>query len=241
MYLLPAYPAIALLLGSYLAAIGRTGVTPDVPPDPRPARILVGGTGILLGIVGLAAVAGAAALDVILDRVEPAPLVTEVLRAMRLPALVAGALSIGSGAWVWRARSGAGLQGALGRLALSVAALYALLGAVGLPALNPAKTYAPQCRWIREQIGDETEIGLYFPALAHHKMGAFGYYTGALVALLESEQEVEGFFGAHPDSLVLVHEDSVDVLLSSARAPWGERLVRELVAGRYRYFVFHGP
>jgi len=32
-----------------------------------------------------------------------------------------------------------------------------------MPALNPAKTYRPQCAWIRSQIGDEKSFGLAYP------------------------------------------------------------------------------
>jgi len=109
-----------------------------------------------------------------------------------------------------------------------------------MPTINPAKTYAPAGRWIREHIGSETHFGLVNPKRGFSKMGAFGFYSGALVKLLEQEQEIERFLREHPKSVVLVYEGAVDKVYGSERTDWRARVVHELVAGRYRYFVLRG-
>ncbi len=110
-----------------------------------------------------------------------------------------------------------------------------------LPALNPAKTYKPACQWIRQQIGSETHFGLVYPEYAMRKMGAFGYYTGALVDRMENQDEVETYLRDHPASVVLVHETSTDEIFAGDERKWQERVVRELRTGRDLYFVVSGP
>jgi hypothetical protein len=109
-----------------------------------------------------------------------------------------------------------------------------------MPTINPAKTYAPAGRWIREHIGSEKYIGLAFPARDSSKMGAFGFQTGALVQLLEKEDEIDRFFREHPKSVVLLHEGSASKLYGKDRADWRAHVTHELVAGGYHYFVLRG-
>jgi hypothetical protein len=112
-----------------------------------------------------------------------------------------------------------------------------------LPAGNPAKTYKPEARWIRDAIGAETRFGLAYPEanFAFRKMGAFGFYSGRLATLLDSAPEIERFFTEHPRSVVLIHESAVDEVLGSGLDAWRSRVVRELWAGNRRYLVLRGP
>jgi hypothetical protein len=109
-----------------------------------------------------------------------------------------------------------------------------------MPTINPTKTYAPAGRWIREQIGSEKQFGLAFPARDTHKMGAFGFYTGASVRLLEKEDEIERFLREHPKSVVLLHQGSANKIYGNERTDWGARVIHELVAGGFHYFVLRG-
>ena len=237
LYLLPAYPAFALLLAPYLAALGRA----EDAPDPAPARALTGALSVLLLLAGVGAWLVAAGTEQIVERVTwTYPVDAEVFRSLRGPLVAVGAVLFACGLWIARTRRGGDLQGALARSAVAVVALWALALGLVLPAFDPARTYVPQAQWIREQIGAEDRIGMYYPERGRNKMGAFTYHSGALVSLLDTEADVEAFFRDHPGSLVLVHEDVAAGLLASTRTDWGSRVLRELVAGRQRYVVIGG-
>ena len=86
-----------------------------------------------------------------------------------------------------------------------------------------------------EQIGDETHFGLVYPRLGKRKMGAFGLYTGRLVDLLDSREQVRQYLIDRPGTIVLVHEKVADEILGG-RIDDG-MAVRELRTGRDRYLV----
>jgi len=109
-----------------------------------------------------------------------------------------------------------------------------------MPAMNPAKSYRPAGEWMLAQMGEATHFGLVYPQhdFGFRKMGAFGYYTGRLVELMERPEQVEAFFENHPTSIVLVHESAVDALLADDPVAWRTRVLRDdLYAGGRRYSV----
>lgn len=240
LYLLPAYPALALLLAPWLAAVGRPAAAADDAPSPRPARIYGGvlALGFLVGAVALGVVALAA--GTIVARLPPTPEQLAAARAVRLPLGLTALVSFGAALWLaqaWRRRT-AGTT--LWRIGAVHVALYVVLLAAVMPALNPLKTYVPQSRWIRQQIGDETHFGMVAPRFGVRKRGAFAYYTGAMVDLLQDREQVERWFGEHPSSLVLVHEEAIDRIVGDDPR-WRACVVRELRAGSHRYLALRAP
>ncbi len=237
LYLLPAYPAFALLLAPYLSSVGRD----DRAPDPAPARAFTGAFVVVLLLAGVAALVGAGGQEKILEWFHwKYPVDAEVFRSLRGPLAVMGTLLFALGLWVGRTRRRGDVQGALGRSAFAVVGMYLLALGLIAPALDPARTYVPQAQWIREHIGADDRIGIYYPERGRNKMGAFTYHSGALVSLLNSERDVEAFFVEYPDSLVLVHEGVAKGLLESTQTDWRSRVLREMLAGRRRYVVI-GP
>ncbi len=241
-YLIPAYAPAALLLGLYLAALGdgepAASAGEATGPDPRPARVFAAAVGLLFAVVGGVAVLAAATLDLYLSRLPLDELTTEVARNFRVPGIVSGIALLAGGLWIFRGRRSPSPMPGLLRVAGVTVGFYGLLFSLLLPALGPTKSYGEASRWIRSQIDGEHTIGMLWPELGHHKMGAFSYYADVLVDLLATEADVERFFREHPQSVVLVHESKAAVLLDSTTVDWRARLVRELVGGRYRYLVF---
>jgi len=237
LYLLPAYPAYALLLAPYVTALGRE----TEGPEPAPARALTGALVVLMLVAGAACLAAAAGMDVLVERISwKFPVDADVFRSLRGPLVVVGAVLVGLGAWVGRTRLAGDLARALLQSAMAVVAIWILALGLILPAFDPARDYKEPSTWIRSQIGAEDELGIYYPERGRNKMGAFTYHSGALVSLLWSETDVEAFFREFPNSLVLVHESAIEQMFASETTDWRSRVRREIVAGRKRYVAIGG-
>jgi hypothetical protein len=150
-----------------------------------------------------------------------------------------GIVLLGSGLWIGHAWRHKDARASLVRIGGAQVALYVVILAFVMPAFGAIKTYAPQSRWISEAIGDETHFGMVDPnGIA--RRGGFAYYTGTMVDLLDSEPEVERFFKEHPDSVVLIVEESTDRIFAGNQAAWQSRILRELRVGSYLYVVVGG-
>ncbi len=235
LYLLPAYPAVALLLAPWIETVARSD-DGRVAPSARVVR----GYGAALALLFLA---GAVALlivavagESIAGRRELNEEQRQVAIALRLPLAITAAVLLAAGLWLAQAWRGRDAGTTLVRIGATHVALYLVVLAAVLPALNPLKTYEPQSRWIREQIGDETRFGMVAPRFGVRKRGAFAYYTGAMVDLLDDRAQVESFLRDHPTSLVLVHEEAIDSIVGDD-PDWQARVVRELRAGSHRYLA----
>jgi 4-amino-4-deoxy-L-arabinose transferase-like glycosyltransferase len=239
MYLLPAYPAIALLIAPWINAVTKAGADLG-SPDSRLARVSVAFYAIVLSVVGVVCLISAVSTRPVMARLDLEALHKNIVLAMRLPSVVLGAISLAAGFWVARAWRRGAIPAAFYRSAVAFFSIYLIGLAWIMPTINPAKTYAPAGRWIREQIGSEKQFGLAFPARDTHKMGAFGFYTGASVRLLEKDDEIDRFLREHPKSVVLLHKGSANKIYGSDRTDWRARVIHELVAGGFHYFVLRG-
>jgi hypothetical protein len=244
LYMLPAFPAVALLLAPWLATIGRgeptrTQILRGLPND-RPIHIYSIILAVVFICIGLVLFSAFVLFDVLIVRDDMLQAELAVAEALRFPLLMLAFTMIVAGAWIglaWRTRD---TRGALRRIGVSYVALYVVILAIVMPQFEPSKTYAPQGQWIRGEIGpDQTHIGMVYPGGGGiRKRGAFGYETGgAMVDLLEAPEQVEDFFRRYPNSLVLVQEKSVDMIFADNEADWRERVQRELWVGKTLYLV----
>ncbi len=239
MYLLPAYPAIALLMAPWIRTTIEVGADVGLR-DSRPARVLVAFYTVLLISGGVVCFISFVGTGPVMARLDLDPLYKNIALSMRLPSLALGVISLSGGIWVLGAWRRGDLPGAFYRMAVAFFPIYFVGFTWVMPTINPAKTYAPAGRWIREQIGSEKQFGLAFPARGFSKMGAFGFHTGALVRLLNNKEEIERFLREHPKSVVLLHQRTAAKIYGKEKANWRARIIHELVAGRYRYFVLRG-
>ncbi|MDX1389727.1 MAG: hypothetical protein R3344_11095, partial [Acidobacteriota bacterium] len=240
-YLVPAYPAAALLLAPWLATVGRAGAGDRRPPDPRPAKYYAAALTFVLPILAVVSFVLVGGAERITTRAGSPEIVVDTALGLRLPLAVLGGVLLAGGLWIGRAWRRGDAHGALVRLGvLHVPLLLVLFGWL-LPTLDPVKTYKPQGEWIRAQIGDETHIGMVYPGIGRHKTGGFGYYTGATVVSLTNDAEIREFFRERPGSLVIVHQDLVDAVFAGNEEMWRSRVVREMWAGTDPYLVVRGP
>ena len=244
LYLLPVYPAAALLLAPWIAAFFRpaegssdTEERPPAGPVRIYSKVLAGLYTVIAGIV-LTAALGAARLA------GPAELSAQdlaMLRDARVWLILAGLIFLGGAVWIWRAGRRNDAPGVLARIGAVSLPMYLVILAGVLPAWNPAKTYKPQCRWIAAELGDETSFGLVNPWKGWNKQGAFKLYSRADPVLLDTNEDIEAFLDDHPRSLVLVHERAVREELVSIEAAREEgRVVRDIQTSRDRYHVVRG-
>lgn len=253
LYLLPAYPAVALLLAPWLASVGRpaTESTPDAP-NTRPVRFYSLGLAIAFAVLGCAFLFVIARFTAIVAGLELNEQELEVAQGIRIPLTVMSIVLLASGLWIILAWRRVDIRAALVRIGASHVVLYVVILALVLPALGPGKSYAPQSQWIREQIGAETNFGMVYPFGSKTasgkimnagvaKRGGFAYHTGAMVDLLDDRAAVENYFREHPNTVVLIHEGSVDMIFAGDEAAWRARVIRELRTGSHVYLVVRGP
>ncbi len=236
LYLLPAYPAAALLVGQWAAAVvgGRDGFDGLERRLATAAAVLAGSLLVLLGGVLMSAALGA---DLLVQRLGLDPPEAAVARSLRAPGLGIGLVSGAAGVWVLRARRYPDLSRALCRLAVGVVAVCFLVLSWLMPRFNPVKTYEPAGRWIAGNVGSETVVGLANPRRGRAKMAAFGFYSRRNVELLDSEEAIERFLRDHPGSAVLLAGDAAETIYGPGNTDWQLQVAKDLTAGGDRYLV----
>ena len=236
LYLLPAYPAAALLIGRWVAAVvgGRADLT---APERRLAAVAVIAAGSLVVLVGGILLTAGLGADFLARWLALEPLHALLAQSLRAPSLVIGALAVAAGVWVLQARRHPELPRALVRIAVGIVPVYFLVFSWFIPRFNPVKTYEPAGRWIGQQLGSEPAFGLAYPRRGRAKMAAFGFYTGRGVELLENEEAIARFLEDHPASVVVLARDAVEGIYGPERTHWQAQVVKELVAGGRHYFV----
>jgi 4-amino-4-deoxy-L-arabinose transferase-like glycosyltransferase len=242
LYLLPAYPAVVLLLAPWLEAVTRRPPATDIP-SPKPVRVWAVGIAVAFVVLAIALIGTGIAFDPIVARAGLNPQEVEVAQLLRAPLVGTGVLLLAAAALLtvaWRRRDPTTV---LVRVVAVHVVLYMVLQGWVMPAFDPTKTYRPQSQWISDQIGAGTTFAMVHPrdGMGVRKRGAFGYYTGSMVELLETQAQVVDFLRHHPESLVLVHDEEADTIFAGDEAGWRARVVRELRTGDHVYLVVRAP
>jgi 4-amino-4-deoxy-L-arabinose transferase-like glycosyltransferase len=242
LYLLPAYPAAALLLAPWLAAMADT-LGPDRPPA-RPLRIYGWAVAGLYVVLGAALLVGAGpAFQTVLDRTGLRGPEVEAALQVRLPLALVAAVLVSTAAWLAAALFRRRDRSVLLALVAGHVVLYIVAFAFVFPAMNPTKSYRQAAEWVGDHIGDEPEFGMYWPEdnLGFRKMGAFGYFSGKHVTVLYEPSEVQEYLVRHPGSVVVVHESAEPSLPATEEWRRDHPIVRDdLYTGGKRYAVVAG-
>jgi 4-amino-4-deoxy-L-arabinose transferase-like glycosyltransferase len=240
-YLLPAYPAVAMLMGPWVARWTEPAERGDAPYGARAIgawALAMAVVSASLGVLFLAlAVGGTSVIEIVRPDAEAWPVITH----LRVPAFIVGSVLLGS-VWFlgnsWRRRDRAA---SLSAVAMTYGLLYVLSQALVMPAFEPLKTFRPQSQWILARVpGGEPTALLDLNGYAERRRAAFAYYLGAPMGKLETRGDVEGFFAEHPGSLVLIEERSWG-RVAPTDGIWERRVERELEASGETYRVLRGP
>jgi hypothetical protein len=239
LYLLPAFPAVAILMGLWSAEV--SGAPNDAPAAIGCRAVFMYSCALVVGFVALGGFLLWAApnlqslvSDRQLDSQE-----LEVMKNIAMPlqalgtVLIVSALAIGA-SWKFGGK-GAALLGIGG----THVAIYVVVLALVFPAFAPAKTYEPQSRWISAEIGGETRFGMV-DAAGVARRGGFSYYTGTAVDLLEGPEEASDYLEKYPGTIVLVRSTQFERDFAAAGFEQQFRRRGEVQVGSHRYVAI-GP
>lgn len=179
-YVLPAYPAAALVIGVFV----------DRLADTRRDAFWWGG--VPMAIIALASGAAAAATGLFLDVLAPGDTTVKVL----VPAvLAAGAVAIGV------AISKRALVSAVYALTCMLAAVFALLGVFVVPrVIEPFKPMPLLAREATTSSKAGTPIGL----LGRYGLSSLIYYSRRHVVALDGDDDTVRFLSAHPGAVCVM-------------------------------------
>lgn len=239
LYLLPAFPAAAVLLGVWLA---------EVTSDTHAKHAGTGATAVRLFSWGIAAVflvLGAALIwavpnlqGLVADR-QLTSQEMEIAGTIGVPLVLLGIVLIGSSVALVAAWRTGGKSAALLTVGAVHISLYVVLLGLVLPTFEPVKSYEPQSRWISETIGDEPRFGMVDIAGVPRR-GGFSYYTGTAVDLIEGPAEAAAYLQTYPQTIVLVRSNQFEQDFPEFMANSRFTLLRELRVGSHLYVVL-GP
>jgi hypothetical protein len=197
LYLLPAYPAIALLVADATLRWVEGRAAP-----PRALTVGAGLFGALLGAVGLFVILAASGRPEVVDLIHRAEVMDEIHRPWALAfgvavvAVVLGAV----GGWIALARMRAPTPAFLGVLVGGVFAIQLAVFGLLFPAVEPIDSTRPIAEAASAHAGEETAIGLVGDA---SMTGALLYYGGHPVANLDGPEDVTRFLAGGGRTFVL--------------------------------------
>jgi 4-amino-4-deoxy-L-arabinose transferase-like glycosyltransferase len=237
LYLLPVCPAVALLLGVWLAEIGgkadsasgaATGaIAVRVYASALIAVFLAAGGFLLWAAPNLDSLVVGRRLDS--QELEVAGTAGSALLTLGA-ALVISAVAIGAAWRYW------GHRATVFSIGVGFIAMYVVILSLVLPEFEPIKSYRPQSAWISAQIGDEPRFGMVDPE-GTPRRGGFAYYTGTAIDLLEGYPEAVEYLETYPNTIVMIRNWVFEDEFRNAMPAAPLRQIGEIQVGSHYYFV----
>lgn len=243
LYLLPAYPAVALLLGVWLAEVGNPAGDGQSKVGTLAVRLYSWALVLVFIALGTYLLWAVPNLESLLAGRELNSQEVEVVANAAMPLTVLGAgfifsaLAIGAG---WKF---GGSRPALFCIGGAHVLIYVVVLALVMPSFAPVKTYRPQSEWISAQIGDESRFGMVdaVGAAGVARRGGFSYYTGTAVDLLEGPDEAADYLRKYPNTIVLVRSTQFERDFLTGSDDSDLRLLSDVRVGRHLYKVLKAP
>ncbi len=195
-YLLPIYPAVALLIADWLM---RSEVRWEVSWRTWGARALAG----ILLVAGVVLLVAACAWSV-LPWLERIPLPAETIAALRPAAVVLGLWLVVSCGWNLR-EACAGRGSAWLGLAATCAIGYSMAMWLVLPVIDTALTYRPAAHWLAERVPAGGTVGFFSPGRESNKRPSWLCHMGGgrRLVFLSTPEAASAWLAADPSRLLL--------------------------------------
>ncbi len=222
-YLLPAMPALALLIADWLTHLDEAA-----PWERRWWLILAWLVAVILAVGGTTLLMAGLAWD----RVVTLPLIARplveadasavVLTLAPGVALVGAVLALGGGVAVRWLRHGAPALALTLVLSLSLGLGWMATQALILSRLDGVRTYRPACVWLDARLPEKAVLGYHDPGRENLKRAGFlSYLRGHPLQYLPTTEAVQAFLAADPRAVVVVEERADHPSLLQARiATW---------------------
>ncbi len=236
LYLLPAFPAAALLIGTWLAEVSRPVSDGGSTTGRRALGIYSWALSVVFVALGGLLLWAAPNLESLTAGRELNSQQLEVLQNIVTPLLVLGPGLILSGLVIGATWKLGGKGGALLGIGITHVALYVIVLAIVLPTLAPTKSYKPQSLWISSQIDGEPRFGMVDEA-GTPRRGGFAYYTGTAVDLLQGPDDALDYLRKYPKTIVLVRSTQFERDFQQAMAESTFSVLREIRVGSHLYIV----
>lgn len=197
-YLLPIYPALALLVADWLT---RADLDWEVSIQTWGVRVI---SGILAATGAILILAG-----IVWPLLPPPPRATpELLAALRPAAFAVGVIMLVGGGWSLRRTWLAGwnesrLSGWLGICATMVVSWSAVMWLV-LPPIDTLRTYRPAAHWLAERVQPGETVGFFVPGREAPKRPAWLCHLGGRrLTFFATAEEASAWLIATPGRLLL--------------------------------------
>ena len=192
-YLLPVFPALALLIADWLA---REGAGWEVRWRAWSSHLLAG----VLVLVGLVLVAAGLAWTWL---PQPTPLPAEAWFAFRPAALVIGVWLMVAGIWTLRTAAGNTLR-PWWELAGTTTLGFVLVMWLVLPVIDTLRSYRPAAEWLVARVPVGGSVGFHVPGRENTKRPAWlCYLAGRRLEFFTSPDEASAWLAADHARLLL--------------------------------------
>ena len=207
-YLLPALPALALLVVDWLTSLDEAA-----PWERWWWQILAWTLAVVLAVAGTTLVMAGLSwervvtLPFIARPLAEADAAAAVMTMANGVVLMGAVLALGAGVAVrWLRLRAPALPVAL-VLSLSLGLAWMAGQALILPRVDTVRTYRPACAWLAERLTPGAELGFFDPGRENLKRAGFlTYLRGHPLRYLADETAVRAFLAADPKAIVVVAE-----------------------------------
>lgn len=236
LYLLPAFPAVAILLGAWFAEITAASSNGHSGEGAIALRVYSWAMVLVYLSLGGFLVWASSNLELFTSERQLNYQELEIISNINIPLRVLGAVLMASALVIGAAWKIGGKGAALLGVGGTHIAIYVVILALVFPAFAPGKTYEPQSRWISSEIGDQTRFGMV-DAAGMGRRGGFSYYTGTAVDLLDDAGAATDYLRQYPDTIVLVRATQFDQNFEDAVAESRVEILQEVRVGSHLYIA----
>lgn len=237
-YLLPAYAALAALIGDMVAQAWTARSEVEGTSQARRQVQVLGwcsfGVAVLVAVVGLAAVPFLPSLLPLFRKLD-ADLHPMIL-GLRPALAVLGCVMAVIAWWLWRAVRGGRTDQVFGGAVAIHAGAWVVAMLLVFPRLDEAKSYRPAAEWLKAHVAAGDELGFHYPPGETTKRCGFLFYGGMRLRILATPDELAAWLEVDPRRLAVVGAQEAAALTGDQR--FAAREIHRFNVGKTAYVVW---